>query len=66
VQIDDTTTIMEINVEMSDTSTMQSNNGYYIAQLTAATHTIDIDYCGESSGTTNYIRRARIEMWRVA
>lgn len=67
VQIDDTTTLMEMNVETKDSSNWGVEHGFYITQLTAGSYYIDLDYAGETNkaNKTSYIRRARIEIWRV-
>jgi hypothetical protein len=65
VQIDNTTTIAEAKVEGQDTATYYGYSGFYYASLTSGTHTIDLDYRAESAGTTVYIRRARLEMWKI-
>ena len=66
VQIDDTTTIMSHNEELKDATTYTSQGGFYMATLTAGVHNIDLDYSSENSGNTSYIRRARLEFWRVS
>jgi len=66
VQIDNTSTIMEFNEESKDGTSWHPAAGFDIVQLTAGTHTIDIDYAGETTGNTSYIRRARIEFWMIA
>lgn len=65
-QIDNTTTIMEQSQEPQDANSWHLANGFYIANLTAGNHFFDLDYYGESALYTNYVRRARIEFWRVA
>lgn len=65
VHLDDTTVLGEQCKPKT-----QSNNeyvgwsGFKVVTLTAAVHTIDIDYKAVSD--TAYIRRARLEIWRVS
>jgi len=66
VQIDDTSTVANMNYESKDVHSWHLDQGFYIANLTAGNHYIDIDYCGESSSYTNYIRAVRIECYRVS
>ena len=66
VQIDNTTDIMEMNEESKDSNSWHPAAGFDIVQLTAGTHTIDIDFAGETTGSTSYIRRARIEFWMMS
>jgi len=66
VVLDGTTTIMEINSESKDSNSWFLVGGFDIVNLSNATHTITIQYSGETSGNTSYIRRARIEFWRVS
>jgi len=65
VTIDDTDTVMEINQESKDNNSYHAINGFVITQLLAGDHFFDIDYGGETN-KTSYIRRARLEIWRVA
>lgn len=66
VQIDDTTTIMSQNEESKDVNSWHHVGGFTVATLTNATHYIDVDYAGETTANTSYIRRARIEFYRVS
>ena len=65
VVIDNTDVVMEINQEAKDNNSYHVANGYVITQLTAGNHFFDIDYGGENNKTSR-IRRARLEIWRVA
>jgi hypothetical protein len=68
VQIDDTTTIMEWHPgfpKKYSSGEWQVNGGHYYATLSAASHDIDLDY-RNNDGNTTYIRRARLEIWRVS
>jgi hypothetical protein len=65
IQIDDTTTIGEDITEPDSSVNYWSVNGFRYEILSGVTDT-DLDYrCYESSSTT-YIRRARLEIWRVS
>jgi len=68
VQVDDTTTLMEMCQEPSDAGTDQWNNksGFGYIDLTAATHFIDLDYRAGNALYSIAIRRARLEFWRVS
>lgn len=66
VQIDDTTTIMSQNEESKDVNSWHHVGGFTVATLTNAIHYIDVDYAGETTGNTSYIRRVRIEFYRVS
>ena len=65
IQIDNTNTIMEMNEESKDINSWHHVGGFVIVNLTNASHTIDIDFSGENTGSTSYIRRARIEFWMI-
>lgn len=65
VQIDDTTTISEQYESPANTSNWSPVSGTKRVSLAVGSHTIDIDYCSSKSGKTAYIRRVRIELWRV-
>jgi hypothetical protein len=66
VKVDDTA-IMEHNQEIKDPSNWISKSGYkHINFESENTHEIKLEYCGETNPGTSYIRRARIEFWRVA
>lgn len=65
VEIDDTTQIMEMEVEPVYTGNWHPASGHRVIDLTAGNHTIDIDYRTTDSGKTAYIDRARITVFRV-
>jgi len=65
VRLDEATDLSEINVEVKDNSNYFSASGFDEVEFASeATHTFDIDYGGETN-KTSYIRRARLEIWRV-
>jgi len=66
VQIDDTTTLMEMNEESKDPNSWHHVGGFSISSLSNAIHHIDIDFSGETTSNRSYIRRARIEFWRIS
>lgn len=68
VQVDDTTTLMEMIQEPADAGTDQWNNksGFGYVDLTEATHFIDLDYRAGNALYSIAIRRARLEFWRVS
>lgn len=66
VQIDNTTTVTEHSEESKDVNSWHIESGFVQHTFTAGSHTVDVDYWGESSGSTSYIRRVRIELWRVS
>ena len=58
-------TIDELTVEPKDVNNWHQAGGYmYVSGYTGA-NDIDIDYWSDTSNTT-YIRRARLEIWRVS
>lgn len=60
-------TVMEHSEESKDVNSWHVESGFVHKYIpTVANHTIDIDYWGESYGGTSYIRRVRIELWRVS
>lgn len=63
-----TTTIMEHAEEPQDTATSQWREvgGFYYATSLSGINNIDIDYASSSNSATSRIRRARLEIWRVA
>lgn len=71
VQVDNTTTVHEIQVaqkkKYSDETppVYYSESGFAVVTLTAATHTVDLDWA-DGNNKTSYIRRARISIRRVA
>lgn len=66
IVIDGTTILMEHREETQDVNTWHTNCGFGIVQLSSGNHASVLGYCGDSSGNTSYIRRARLEFWRVA
>jgi hypothetical protein len=66
VQVDDSVTAIEWNAVNSMADKGESPAaGFGYVTLTAAAHTIDIDYGVEDAGKTAYIKNARLEIWRV-
>ena len=66
VVIDSSTTLMEHRQENQDVNSWNNVYGFYTGSLSSGNHTITLGYCGDSTGSTSYIRRARLEIWRVA
>jgi hypothetical protein len=62
VQVDDTTTLAEVQVGATR-DIWEVFSGFALVALTSGNHDIDIDYASNESGTVG-IRRARIEVWR--
>ena len=67
IQINNSVIIMEQKQENKDGSSWNNVGGFYNHTISSPENiTVDIDYAGETTGNTSYIRRARIEIWRVA
>lgn len=66
VQLDDTTDLCEVNNEIGDNTNYLAGPGFAHVTLTAGVHTVDMDYRNETASNTAYIRRARIELWKVS
>jgi len=66
IQINNIITIMEMNEESKDVYSWHPVSGFNIVYLDNTNCTIDLDYSGETTANTSYIRRARIEFWRIA
>jgi hypothetical protein len=66
VQLDDTTNLCLPLKEPRDSTDWFPVSGMAYQTLSAATHTIDIDFRSEDAGVTTSIRRARLEIWRVS
>lgn len=69
VQQDDTTVLMESHADHNGTYAQgfwYSIAGHAVVTLTAASHTFDFDYKSEFTPKTAYIRRVRLEIWRVS
>ena len=65
IQINNTTTIMEMNEESKDINSWHPASGFNIMSLSAGNYTIDLDFSGEHTSYTSYIRRARLEFWMI-
>ena len=69
VQVDDTTDLCEpspVQKKKFEDGAWTSVSGFKSnVVLTAAVHTIDIDYGTSDAGKTAYIRKARLEIWRI-
>lgn len=65
IQINNTTDIMNMNEESKDPHSWHLCGGFQIVALSAGSYTIDLDFSGESTGNTSYIRNARLEFWMI-
>ena len=63
VQVNDSTTLMETLVSVNRSSNWRSMAGYDYQSLSGVVN-IDLDY-RETGLSTAYIRRARLEIWRI-
>jgi len=66
VVIDSTTTVMEHRQENQDVNSWNNVSGFYKGALTAGNHTIVFSHYGDSTGSTSYTRRARLDIWRIS
>lgn len=68
VQLNNTTILMDHREEPQDGATAQyrPNNGYYYAVGISGVQLIDLDFAISATTSTARIRRARLEIWRVA
>jgi hypothetical protein len=62
VQVDDVSTDAEYVVQPSAATDWAPFSGFFYKNLTAAVHDIDLDYAADT-GSTTYIRRARLEFF---
>jgi len=67
VELDDLIQEQEIQIEPKDVNSFYPISGFaYYTTTNDMTHTIDIDFRCSNNGTTVKIRKARLEIWRVA
>ena len=64
LQLDDTTNIMGHHESTSNTANWVPVSGFKRLQLSGS-HTLDLDYRSSKKNKTAYIRRARLELWRI-
>ena len=65
---DDTVNLLaDVNQDMIKTTNWASQSGFYHTTLSGGTYHIDMDWMIDSAigGTTGYIRRTRLEFWRI-
>jgi hypothetical protein len=57
----------DVNLSMIQTTNYVSSSGFYHDTLVSGTYHIDLDWMIDSAqgGTTAYLRRVRLEFWRV-
>lgn len=65
VQVDDTTTIYEVDEELRPSAGWRSCSGFGKVTLTAGDHFVDLDYCTTQSNGASKIRRARLEIMGI-
>ena len=67
VQGNDSVDLCNVNIEPQDGTSYFPVSGFIVAALSdAASYYVDIDYSSENAAATAYIRRARLEFWRVS
>jgi hypothetical protein len=66
IYLDGTTELCNINFELSDQSGWLPLSGYDVVTLTSGSHTIAVQFCGETTGNTSYIRRSRVDISRIS
>jgi len=66
IVVDGTTTLMEHRQENRDVNSWNNVSGFQTISLTSGNHTIRFYHYGDSTGSTSYTRRARLEIWRVS
>lgn len=65
VQVNNSDTLMEHNIEPQDATSYISFGGFaYITGVSGAA-TVDLDFARETSGTT-YMRKARLDIWEAS
>jgi hypothetical protein len=65
VQLNDSMTICEADIESQDGSNYHPFSGFYHTSSISGIQNIDIDIRRASNGTLS-VRRARLEIWRVS
>jgi len=66
VQVDDNTTLKETKTTPRSRGDWHECSGFKSEiSLTEGVHNIDMDYCTNKVNKTAYIRRARLEIWRI-
>lgn len=67
IQQNDAVVLSTINIEPKDVSNYFPASGFvYVTLTSGTTYNFDLDYSSENAGATAYIRRARLEFWRVS
>jgi len=66
IELDGEEAIMQQSEETKDANSWHVESGFYIADLEAGPHKIVLYYAGQRSRYSSYMRRARLEVWRVA
>ena len=65
VDLNNGTTLAEMSYEGEDSDEYNSFGGFKYVDLAAGVHTVDMDFRRRESSGAVYIRRARLEIWRV-
>jgi hypothetical protein len=64
--LDETTELCNTNFRIADANSWLIVSGFDIVSFTSsATHRIDVQFAGQTTGKTSYIRRARVEITRL-
>jgi hypothetical protein len=65
IYLDGTTELSNINFEFSDQRGWLPISGFDVTTLASGSHTVAVQFCGETGGNTSFIRRARVDITRI-
>ena len=65
VYLDNATELCNTNFRIADASSWLVVSGFDVVNLTSTAHRIDVQFAGQTTGKTSYIRRARVEITRL-
>jgi hypothetical protein len=66
IYLDSSIELCNVNFEFSDQSGWFPLSGYDVVTLVSGSHTVAVQFGGETTGNTSYIRRARVDITRIA
>lgn len=66
LQLDNSITFAASDITARSSSDYIAIGGFYYYIGTGASSNIDMDYCSSNASNTAFVRRARLEIWRVS
>ena len=65
IYLDNTTELCNTNFRIADANSWLVVSGFDVVNFNSTVHRVDVQFAGQTTGKTSYIRRARVEITRL-